>query len=423
MSVKDIRKLLKAGLLSGRQAAQLVLRDSVEEDHGRPRILSDADISAIRKGLTNPQDIKDYNAWIETYRILYPATTGGIGLARLATSSMWQTMAMLSPILTIIQLHRVFAPGGPIPKLVTQAQFDKIKEDSAKDRREGYTMPVWEVCDVLDGGNDLAKFVGLLVEDSIPLSRKLTRKEKAFLKTLPPDEWDQKQWDWLDGLGVEVSTRDVEDRGIPMDWLDNGGGYAIVQDPTFLDVDEEGNYSGILSNFDRMIKEQILTLSPFLSLLEDLREQKTSIVADVWNRDIKDSLEGFLGLQEAIQMASDMIEVDLGEDLRKAWDDVEGVITLYNHLVDSIKVYEDLIKIYEDLRGHLEQWGQASPNLSSIGAIAHGMDRIEVDKLKPCARSRRDIQEQIALGLGRGWWKAIKSVEKDEAEGLGEDDA
>jgi len=416
MRVKDIRKLLKAGLLSGRQAAQLVLRDSVEEDHGRPRILSDADISAIWKGLTNPQDIKDYNAWIETYRILYPAIRGGIGLSHLATSSMWKTMAMLTPILTIIELYRVHAPGGPIPRLVTQAQFDKIKEDRAKDRREGYTLPVWEVCDSLDGeDDDLAKFVGLLVEDSIPLSRKLTRNEKAFLKTLPPHEWDQKQWDWLNGLGVKVSTRDVEARGIPMDWLENGSGYAIVQDPLSLDVDEKGNYSGLLSNFDRMIKEEIHTLRPVLGLLEELREQQTSLVADVWNRDIKNSLEGFLGLQEAIQMASDMIEVDLGEDLRKAWDDVELVIELYNHLVDGIKAYEEM-------RVRLDKWGQASPSLSTLGVIVDVVDRIQVDKLKPCARSKRDIQEQIALGLGTGWWKAIKSVEKDEAEGLGEED-
>jgi hypothetical protein len=415
MSVKDIRKLLKAGLLSGRQAAQLVLRDSVEEDHGRPRILSDADISAIRKGLTNPQDIKDYNAWIETYRILYSATTGGISLSHLATSSMWKTMAMLTPILTIGQLYRVLAPGGPIPELVTQAQFDKIKEDRAKDRREGYTLPVWEVCDTLNGGDDLAKFVGWLVEGSIPLSRKLTRNEKAFLKTLPPHGWDLEQWDWLNGLGVEVSTREVEDRGIPMDWLDNGSGYAIIQDPSFLDVDAEGNYGGLLSDFDRMIKEEIHTLRPVLGVLEQLQEQKASIVADVWNREIKDSLEGFLGLQEAIQMASDMIEVDLGEDLRKAWDDVEGVITLYNHLVGCIKTYEEV-------RVHLDKWDQAIPSLSTLGAIANGMDRIQMDKLKPCARSKRDIQEQIALGLGTGWWKAIKSVEKDEAEGLGEED-
>ena len=65
----DIKRILSKGL-TGKEAGKLALQDFWEEDHFREGFLSDRDLSAIKTSLKTPQDIQDYNSYMETYKIL-----------------------------------------------------------------------------------------------------------------------------------------------------------------------------------------------------------------------------------------------------------------------------------------------------------------------------------------------------------------
>jgi hypothetical protein len=65
----DIKKLLSKGL-TGKEAGKLALQDFWEEDHFREGFLSERDLSAIKASLKTPQDIRDYNSYMETYKLL-----------------------------------------------------------------------------------------------------------------------------------------------------------------------------------------------------------------------------------------------------------------------------------------------------------------------------------------------------------------
>ena len=58
--------------MTGKELARLVLDHYVEKDHGRPGLLSDTDIKAVHNALTGRvMDILEFNAWMETYRMVY----------------------------------------------------------------------------------------------------------------------------------------------------------------------------------------------------------------------------------------------------------------------------------------------------------------------------------------------------------------
>jgi glycosyltransferase involved in cell wall biosynthesis len=65
----DIKKLLNKRL-TGKEAGKLVIQDNWLVDNGEKGFLSERDLSAIKSGLLQIQDINDYNSYIETYKLI-----------------------------------------------------------------------------------------------------------------------------------------------------------------------------------------------------------------------------------------------------------------------------------------------------------------------------------------------------------------
>lgn len=65
----DIKKLLNKKL-TGKEAGKLVVQDNWLVDNGEKGFLSERDLSSIKSGLLQAQDINDYNSYIETYRLI-----------------------------------------------------------------------------------------------------------------------------------------------------------------------------------------------------------------------------------------------------------------------------------------------------------------------------------------------------------------
>lgn len=65
----DMKKVLGKGL-TGKEAGRLVLQDNWLVDNGEKGFLTERDLASIKSSLTQPQDINDYNSYIETYRLI-----------------------------------------------------------------------------------------------------------------------------------------------------------------------------------------------------------------------------------------------------------------------------------------------------------------------------------------------------------------
>ena len=65
----DMKKILGKGL-TGKEAGRLVLQDNWLVDNGEKGFLTERDLASIKSSLTQPQDINDYNSYIETYRLI-----------------------------------------------------------------------------------------------------------------------------------------------------------------------------------------------------------------------------------------------------------------------------------------------------------------------------------------------------------------
>ena len=127
---RDIRKRLTKGL-TGKEAARLILEDSWEVDRGREGFLSDADIQRIKSSLNTPQDIQDYNRWIDTYRIIDFNLKDATILALDVSRRMYEHI----PYLLQFYLHwRVQLVKQQLPKPVTEKQYQDIKAGQREEK-------------------------------------------------------------------------------------------------------------------------------------------------------------------------------------------------------------------------------------------------------------------------------------------------
>lgn len=68
ISKRELKALLRDGL-TGKEAARIVIMDSVEVDHGRPGILTQEELEQIKRSL-DPKEAAVYNSWIYVYQLL-----------------------------------------------------------------------------------------------------------------------------------------------------------------------------------------------------------------------------------------------------------------------------------------------------------------------------------------------------------------
>jgi len=128
---KEIKRLLKKGL-TGKEAARLILQDSWLVDRNRPGFLSQGDIQAIKDSLNEPEQIRDYNKWIETYRLIDYSLKEAELLAMTITRRLFEQLPLIGRYVFEYRLN--IARQWFIPKVVTEKQYQNIQQEQREDK-------------------------------------------------------------------------------------------------------------------------------------------------------------------------------------------------------------------------------------------------------------------------------------------------
>ncbi len=119
---QGLERLLKKGTLTGREAARLILQDSVDVDHGREGFLSAKEIRQITNNLA-PAEGREYNRWLDVYRTLAYFIKDGEIIA-------WSVAYKLAETKIFIhQYHldfKVRVAKSWMPEIVTEKQYQDI---------------------------------------------------------------------------------------------------------------------------------------------------------------------------------------------------------------------------------------------------------------------------------------------------------
>lgn len=413
---KQLRQLLKKGL-TGKEAAKLILQDSWEVDNMREGFLSMADIRAIQNSLVNGEikELREYNKWVETYRIISFTLKEAEILAL-------KILIALSEINHITEsLAHSTDYLASVPAIVTQKQYDellarrrerKLSErvslleaiaeraywlatDEQKARISDFVPEAWieEEPEVWrQASNELLAYI-LEKQPPIKLHPEHEQKAEALLARLRKDIHslsDEEMDEMLQGYGLAVSH--LYEAGFP-EWVEHvdvytpggdegdidGMGIAIIQEPEPWQVDERGYFKqDTLSNFfifkGQSIKEHMATKGKDLEqvLAKGVRHQKGNI-------------KGFKAFEVVIGAVSEMIDVDMTEGLRE----------LYGRIEETVKIYR--------LYNKPVKYG----SLSNIKLPA-----IDLDKLRPTPGSIRFLKERMEISLGEGWHEGQKAGPK-----------
>jgi hypothetical protein len=140
----DIRRLLKKGL-TGKEAARLILQDSWEVDNEREGFLSESDIQAIKGSLRTPEDIQDYNKWVEVYRLIDYSVIDAERAYLWVRGTIFEVYPEVMSFETAEQVRRL---SFQLPTIVTAQQYEDIKAAQRQGHMEEM-LSLWEVLDWL----------------------------------------------------------------------------------------------------------------------------------------------------------------------------------------------------------------------------------------------------------------------------------
>lgn len=133
MAKPDLKRLLKEGL-TGKEAARLIIADSVEVDHGRPGYLSQREISAIKDGLRG-QEASEYNRWLRAFQLVDYSVKEARIAALEACNFLWWARDALQIIRLEERVRGLMMSS--IPAIVTQKQYEELKARQKEQRLAG----------------------------------------------------------------------------------------------------------------------------------------------------------------------------------------------------------------------------------------------------------------------------------------------
>ena len=117
--------------MTGKELARLVLEHYVETDHNRPGLLSDADIQAIHNALSGRRmDILQFNAWLETYSLVYMTQLDGRINSLEASRWLFMAASYLEKFWLEDALRTMTLSS---PAIVTAKQLQDLREQQRQD--------------------------------------------------------------------------------------------------------------------------------------------------------------------------------------------------------------------------------------------------------------------------------------------------
>lgn len=474
VSKADIKRIIKKGL-TGKEAGRLVIQDSWEVDHGREGFLSDSDIQLIKNGLKTPQDIKDYNDLIHTYRLIVYTMME----AQIQTLKIQVNLRILSDTAQRYLLNYwIEQKKRRSPVVVTQKQYEELK---AKQREEllQETPSFWEILDAREveiapegyfeeETNDkqyLRQAAGQLLEliqagrlEPSRLLPKDIRKLEALEAKL--DEWrgsrapitrrNQKDNTELKKLHEEKDeflleafqrARTAQSQEALESLKEN---LEKVRDGLLTLPDEDTTFAYWYSSGEELYKaglpEWIRWIDEYKHDLSDENYGSIAILVDPKPSDldergyyVKDYFHdismirrmeahyqerGEPGPPERLQEGTEKVE----EDVRGFLGSLAILETISKLL--GIDFTEDIEKGYQVIKELVEGYNDLINTQNSPNYLPDYVEvsPISIAKLKPTPASLRYLRERMAISLGEDWWKeGVLNMEFEEpAEDLRE---
>lgn len=461
----DIKRLLSKKL-TGLEAAKLILQDNVEVDHGRDGLLSKADIERIKRGLTSPKEIDDYNRWIRVYQLVdYTLKEARI--------TQLEAERMLTRAIGHLQLYHQEAKLRSIlwllPAIVTEKQYQELKakqrarllaekislhgaaisiEDEEEEDgyplqralqrllaliRSGQLRPVLlsdkaiqqlkdleeeqqaererseEHPDLPDEDfwSDAGKRKKQILETAYPAGRMLREDELSLLEQISSDEPTAEQYHLLDS--IYCSRQELYDAGLQRDWIDEykpdldeetsarpagmkqSPSLAIIQDPSEYQLDERGWYKD--SGTELLSK---LSDYDYVELFQENLGRSLPEQIKLLRQQAGERIKVYLAIQAMVEAVSEIIGVQLGEDLDQWTEELQATLGLYNLYAAPLEPENEIDKRLPSLLDPPYYLGL--PKLPKL-------PRLKIGKLKPTASSMAYYRERMAMALGDDWWR------------------
>jgi hypothetical protein len=121
----QVKKILSSKSFTGKQAAHLILKDSVEVDNGRPGLLTPTDIQRLKQGLQG-REVDVYNSWIRAYQLVDYSVKEATIMALQAKGRFLATTGVLFERFTQELAHE---DAEEKPQVVTQKQLEDIQRE------------------------------------------------------------------------------------------------------------------------------------------------------------------------------------------------------------------------------------------------------------------------------------------------------
>ncbi len=475
-SKADIRRLIKKGL-SGKEAGRLVLQDSWEVDHGREGFLSDSDLQLIKNGLKTPQDIKDYNDLIHTYRLIdYTLMESQIRALTIQVNLRVLSEMTQRYLLDFwIEQKRLMSPV-----VMTQKQYEEVK---AK-QREDLLQELHDIWGILDSRarriapegyseEELEQYVQLAAGQLLELVQagrleptKLQSKDINRLEALEDklDEWraskplekrrSEKAWAKFEKLHAEKSEfllqafqraraaqaqenleslrgnlKKVRDGLLALPagdttfdyWYSSGEELYATGLPEWIEWIDEYKYNLTNAGFGGIA----ILINPKPSDLDERGYYVENLFHDIsMIRRMEAHYEerGEPSLPERLQVGAEKVEEDVREFLGSL-----AVIETISRLL-KLDFTEDIEKGYKEVKRLVEGYNDLITDThDKFHYLPEDIELspIPIAKLKPTSESLRYLRERMAISLGEDWWKegVLKlTFEQPEEELEGEEE-
>lgn len=466
---KDVKRLLSKGL-TGKEAARLLIQNLVEVDHRRPQILSLAEAGRVKQHVGehgSPQDIRDFNTWVQAYQIV-GFTLKEAHVLALDIQLVLERQQVL--VLEYLLFYQLRAYQARRPVIVTEKQYEDLRAgqrerklrklyclnrvicyrmgalahgDSQRlafgryfDFREEHLvggevdgMAEWDAA-----GRRLYKQAAREIQELIDsealkpqvLERRADDFETAALES-NQETWGQYESCLPEGTSEEeeeqqlttyFSGEQLYQAGLP-EWQEeidtfepdaedlpyHGSGIAVLKHPEAWtgQVDKQSGYYALGGD----IAEH---LSGVPELEERGKEDGRTIkeLLQQSHRGLRKRLRVFLAIQPVLEAVSELIGVNLTEDLQ-VW---------YGEIVEAVEGYQELLSagviqpLEPDVRRSLNQEElERHPELPAF----------TIDDLRPDPKEIQHLKERMGLVLGEDWeevyWEWMKGqTERIDAE-------
>ncbi len=463
----DVKAILKSSKLTGRQAARLIIQHLVDNDHKRGKLLTEPQIEHIKRAVANrpPDEVDEYNALIETYRIaeytLQEARILSLQIGvRLKDLTRWLDRYVLAWLLRMEQHRRpTIVTAKQLEDLKAKARARKLQElyclNEVLCRRASETIEPgsWRAYDDLSD-QDFDKLFdqvsqeieGLIEEGKLqPVALQFRadddRLRRVHPTPLPGGEtvhwWPEGEHCWSSNTPEEeldrqlrtyVSGEQLYQAGLP-EWVrevdtyrheveaeaqglpeaERGPCVAVIQEPVGwpVELDERGYYKS----------RDLVELSGVQTIEESAEE--AGVDPKRWLQEqhaaIRKDIRSFLAYLVVMEILSDLIGVKLHEDLEVYLKAIEEVANQYVATI-SLPI---LKPVKAESRAFWEpKWLARKPELPAFA----------IEGLRPDPKRVEYLKQRMGLHLGKEWWdhcvrwmkEERKRIEQEEDQELEE---